>query len=194
VTYGIVSAKGRRDLELGEGNVQFQDFIQTDAAINPGNSGGPLINLRGELIGINTAIASNSGGNEGIGFSIPINMAMSVARQLMSHGVVERAFLGVHLDRDFSTSQAVRLGLPRKLGARVTNVTSGSPAELANILVDDIIVQFNGVSVDDDKHLQNIVFMTEVDVEIPVVVVRDRRPVHLTVKLANLRDFAVAAP
>ena len=86
VTYGILSAKGRSNLELGSKEIQIQDFFQTDAAINPGNSGGPLLNLRGEIIGINTAIASNSGGNEGIGFTIPINMAMLVAKQLVRNG------------------------------------------------------------------------------------------------------------
>ncbi len=111
VTYGIISAKGRRDLELGDGGVRYQDFMQTDAAINPGNSGGPLINLRGEVIGINTAIASNSGGNEGIGFSIPINMVMVIARQLIDHGTVNRAYLGVSLDSKFSADLGGRAGL-----------------------------------------------------------------------------------
>ncbi len=97
ITFGIVSATNRRDFELGEG-VEFQDFIQTDAAINPGNSGGPLINLRGEVIGMNTAIASNSGGNEGIGFSIPINLVMQIAKQLVERSSVTRAHLGVVLD------------------------------------------------------------------------------------------------
>ena len=95
VTYGIISAKGRRDLQLGVEGVRYQDFFQTDAAINPGNSGGPLLNLRGEVIGINTAIASSSGGNEGIGFTIPINIAMFVAKQLIDQGSVVRAMLGV---------------------------------------------------------------------------------------------------
>ncbi len=94
VTYGIISAKGRRDLDLGDGEVRYQDFMQTDAAINPGNSGGPLINLRGEVVGINTAIASNSGRNEGVGFSIPINMVMVVARQLIEHGSCEPSLPG----------------------------------------------------------------------------------------------------
>ncbi len=93
-TYGILSAKGRRNLELGSREIEIQDFFQTDAAINPGNSGGPLLNMRGEVIGINTAIASNSGGNEGIGFTIPINMAMYVADQLITRGKLNRARLG----------------------------------------------------------------------------------------------------
>ncbi len=116
VTFGIVSAKGRRDLELGE-DVKFQDFLQTDAAINPGNSGGPLISLRGEVIGMNTAIASNSGGSEGIGFTIPINMVMVIAKQLVERGSVARAYLGVTLDRNFNQTVASRLGLPRAIGA-----------------------------------------------------------------------------
>ena len=113
VTSGIISAKGRRDLKLGEQGVRLQDFLQTDAAINPGNSGGPLINMRGELVGMNTAIVSNSGGFEGIGFSIPINMVMMVARQLIEKGVVVCAFLGVTYDKEFDAAMATKLGLPR---------------------------------------------------------------------------------
>ena len=128
VSYGIVSAKGRRDLELGPQGVRFQDFIQTDAAINPGNSGGPLINLRGEVIGINTAIASNSGGSDGIGFSIPSKMAMKVVRDLIDYGEVQRGFLGVSLDARFSPMRAISLGLLRPHGARVSAITPGSPA------------------------------------------------------------------
>ena len=104
VTYGIISAKGRRDLQLGVEGVRYQDFFQTDAAINPGNSGGPLLNLRGEVIGINTAIASSSGGSEGIGFTIPINIAMFVAKQLIDQGVVVRAMLGVTCDSLYDDS------------------------------------------------------------------------------------------
>ncbi len=112
VTFGIISAKGRRDLELGD-EVHFQDFMQTDAAINPGNSGGPLLNLRGEVIGMNTAIASSSGGSEGIGFTIPVNMVKVVARQLVERGSVIRAYLGVGLDANFSPAKATSVGLRR---------------------------------------------------------------------------------
>src|SRR5205085_10072275 len=129
VTYGIISAKGRRDLELGDDSVRFQDFMQTDAAINPGNSGGPLINLRGEVVGMNTAIASSSGGNEGIGFTIPINMVMIIARQLVERGTVIRAYLGVALDSKFGPATAMSVGLMRPRGTRVTRITPGSPAE-----------------------------------------------------------------
>ena len=123
VSYGVVSALGRRDLELGPQGVRFQDFIQTDAAINPGNSGGPLINLRGEVIGINTAIASNSGGSDGIGFSIPIEMAMRVVRDLVDYGEVQRGFLGVSLDARFTSRKAISMGLERTYGARVSAIT-----------------------------------------------------------------------
>ena len=133
VTYGIISAKGRRDLVLGSDPVGIQDFLQTDAAINPGNSGGPLLNTRGEVIGLNTAIASNSGGNDGIGFSIPINIAIHVAQQLVSNGQLVRAYLGVRLDHSFRAAQACALGLPSLAGARVTGVTAGSPAESAGL-------------------------------------------------------------
>src|SRR5438552_3112620 len=113
VTYGIISAKGRRDLRLGDDGVQYQDFLQTDAAINPGNSGGPLLNLRGEVIGLNTAIASTSGANEGIGFAIPINMVMVIADQLIERGMVVRAFIGVRFDSTFGPTEAAQLGMSR---------------------------------------------------------------------------------
>jgi serine protease Do len=195
VTYGIISAKGRRDLELGDGGVRYQDFMQTDAAINPGNSGGPLINLRGEVIGINTAIASNSGGNEGIGFSIPVNLVMVIARQLIEHGSVNRAYLGVSLDSKFTAQAAIDLGLPRRTGARIVEVKPGSPAEVAQLQVGDVIVQFNGIRVEDDTHLVNIISFTEVDAEVPVVIYRNRQPLHLRVKV-GLRpaSFPTAQP
>lgn len=118
VTFGIISAKSRRSLKLGDKGVLNQDFIQTDAAINPGNSGGPLIDLNGRVVGINTAIASNSGGNEGIGFSIPSNLVSRVVDQLLEYGKVYRAYLGVKLDPDFDITKARALKLDRARGAR----------------------------------------------------------------------------
>lgn len=185
VTYGIISAKGRRDLELGDDGVRFQDFLQTDAAINPGNSGGPLLNLRGEVIGMNTAIASSSGGNEGIGFTIPINMAMSVATQLIERGAVVRAFLGVHLDSKFSPEAAVKLGLPRMQGARVSGITSGSPAELASIRVGDVILQFEGQRIEDDGHLVNLVSNTPVEKEVSLTIYREGKALPMRVKVGD---------
>jgi serine protease Do len=194
VTYGIISAKGRRDLELGDSRVKFQDFMQTDAAINPGNSGGPLVNLRGEVIGVNTAIASVHGGFEGIGFSIPINMFLHVARQLAEHGTVVRAFIGVNLDRDFGPSMAAELGLPRPTGAMVNAVTPGSPAERANLHVGDVILEFNHVNIDDDSHLVNVVGMTEVGKQVPLLVFRNRQTVHVNIELGDRAKFNLEQP
>jgi serine protease Do len=184
VTYGIISAKGRRNLELGERTLRYQDFLQTDAAINPGNSGGPLMNLRGQVIGVNTAIASNSGGNEGIGFSIPINMAIVVARQLVEQGSVARAFLGVRMDANFGPAAAARLGLPRPVGARVSAVTSGSPAEVAGVRAGDIILRFGDIEVEDDTHLVNLVSLTPIGEQVEIVVLRDGAAVKLPVSVS----------
>jgi serine protease Do len=193
VTFGIVSAKGRRELELGE-DVKFQDFIQTDAAINPGNSGGPLYNLRGELIGMNAAIASNSGGSEGIGFTIPINMALVVARQLVETGGVSRAYLGVTLDSKFDHAAAIRLGLLRPIGARVLAITDNSPAQLAKLQVDDVILEIAGVKIDNDSHLIGLVGVTEVGKELPLLVYRGGKPVQMQVKVAARSQFEKTTP
>lgn len=185
VTYGIISAKGRRDLRLGDDGVVYQDFLQTDAAINPGNSGGPLLNLRGEVIGLNTAIASASGGNEGIGFAIPINMVMLVAEQLIDKGSVSRAFLGVRLDAAFGPEAALRAGLARPQGARVSGVTKGSPAEAADLRVGDVILSFAGARIEDDNHLINLVSQTPVDREIDVRILRNGTIETVKVRVAS---------
>lgn len=192
VTYGIISAKGRRDLQLGDDGVTNQDFLQTDAAINPGNSGGPLLNLRGEVIGINTAIASSSGGSEGIGFTIPVNMAMVVADQLIDHGSVVRAYLGVQLDAVFTREEAAAAGLSRPEGARVTGVTPKSPAEKARLQLGDIILQYNDQKVDDDDHLINMVSLTPVNKEVELVIVRDSQTIRLRVRVGNRSELKPA--
>lgn len=189
VTFGIVSAKSRRDLELGEENVQFQDFIQTDAAINPGNSGGPLVNLRGEVVGINTAIASNSGGNDGIGFAIPMKMVVDISNQLIeNNGKVVRAFLGVHLDRNFTPVEAAQFGLSHPYGARVTRITDDSPAAAAKLEKDDIIVGFNGVTIEDDAHLINTVGLTQIDEKVEIKVLRNGKSVILKAQVTVRRN------
>ncbi len=191
VSFGIVSAKDRRNLLLNEkgDNVKYQDFIQTDAAINPGNSGGPLVNLRGEIVGINTAIASNSGRNEGIGFSIPINMISSVATQLIEKGKVRRAFLGVTLDSTYSRAKATRLGLPRRIGALVISITPNTPAESAKIQNGDVILSFNGQVIDDDSHLINVVGITPVGKEVKVVIFRAKKQVTLRLTVGDRSAF-----
>lgn len=190
VTFGIISAKGRRDLQLGDDRVRFQDFLQTDAAINPGNSGGPLANLRGEIIGINTAIASSSGGNEGIGFTIPINMARVIAKQLVQQGRVARAYLGVHLSRDFDPARSAdRLGLPSARGALVSGITPNSPAARAQIQNGDAIVKVNGQWIEDDDHLINMVSLLPVGEEINVTLIRNQEPLEIRVRVGKRTDF-----
>ncbi len=183
VSYGIISAKGRRNLELGTKEIVYQDFIQTDAAINPGNSGGPLMNLRGEVIGINTAIASNSGGNEGIGFSIPINLAMTVARQLVEKGELQKSYLGVSVERNFNSESNVEPGNARPRGAFVKVIKPNSPAELAGLRYGDVILEFDGLQVENDEHLVQLVGLTAMDKPIDVIIIRDGRKVRVAVQL-----------
>jgi serine protease Do len=189
VTFGIISAKGRRKLDLGEG-VKLQDFMQTDAAINPGNSGGPLLNLKGEVVGMNTAIASSSGGSEGIGFTIPINLVMTVAKQLIDHdGNVVRAYLGVSLDRQFTTVAATNAGLTRQRGTRISDITAKSPAQQAGLQVGDIILQFKGIPIENDDHLVDLVALTEVGREVELLVLRNRETLRVKVTVADRATF-----
>lgn len=192
VTLGIISAKGRRSLELPGRRIVNQDFLQTDAAINPGNSGGPLIDLDGRVIGINTAIASQGGGNEGIGFSIPSNLVQFVVNQLLETGHVRRGYLGVQLDDRFDFEAARRYGLDRRRGARVTKVMDNTPASLAGIRPDDIILNFDGFQVADEQDLINKVSVTPVNKQVRVVVLRGGKSVPLTVVLSEKPDKDVS--
>lgn len=188
VSYGIISATGRRNLDLGKSGVVYQDFFQTDAAINPGNSGGPLIDLNGQVIAVNTAIASNSGGNDGIGFAIPIRMALKVATDLIDHGKVQRAFLGVTLDSQYNASVAASLGLNTVFGARVLRVGSQTPASNAGIQVGDVILEFADEQVKSDSHLVLEVSQAPANRPLPLTVFRNGERVRLTVKLVASGD------
>ena len=192
VSYGIVSALGRRDLQLGDDGVRYQDFIQTDAAINPGNSGGPLINLHGEVVGINTAIASNSGHNEGIGFSIPIKMVLEISRQLVEQGKVTRGFLGVSLDASFTPDRAKAMGLETFYGARISGITPESPAEIAQLQVGDVILDFGGVQIQNDSHLVTQVSRTMLGQAIPLKVFRKGRLQDIKVVLQSREEFLIS--
>jgi serine protease Do len=189
ITMGIISAKGRRSLRLGgqadSSTVINQDFLQTDAAINPGNSGGPLIDTHGRVIGINTAIASNSGGNEGIGFSIPSNLVRFVVEQLIEHGQVKRAFLGVALDEDFTAEEAFRLKLDRPKGARVTEVYANTPAERAKLRYNDVILRFDGYDIEDQNHLIHLVSLTPLDKRVRLEVFRAGKLINVHVELTD---------
>jgi serine protease Do len=186
VTYGIISAKGRRSLSLGAaGAMTNQEFLQTDAAINPGNSGGPLIDLRGRLVGINTAIASNSGGNEGIAFSIPSNLVKHISEQLLENGTVKRAFLGVKLDPDMTSATASRLHLNRVRGARIVEVYAKTPASQAGLKPDDVVIRMNDIEVVDHDHLINLVSLTAVGTEIELTILRDGKSMKTRVLLSD---------
>jgi serine protease Do len=188
VTRGIVSAKGRHNLDLGDNELLLQDFLQTDAAINPGNSGGPLVNLRGEVVGLNTAIASSSGGNEGIGFSIPINIVARIARQLVESNAVTRGYLGVTLDSKFDEKQAADLGLHQLLGARVSGVQPNTPAQRSDLRVNDVILEFNGVQVENEGHLRGLIKLTEVGKPVSMVIYRDGQTAQLSVDVGDMKD------
>jgi serine protease Do len=184
VTFGIVSAIGRHDLDLPD-EIRYQDFIQTDAAINPGNSGGPLVNLRGQVVAVNTAIATNTGGFNGIGFAIPINMVMQIAQQLASHGYVTRSEMGVTLE-PFKPEVATSLGLATPRGARIKQVFPDSPASEARLQSGDVVLEFDGVTVEGDGHLPNLVNLVPVGKSVPVVIFRDRKTFTVNVRLREL--------
>ena len=188
ITHGIISARGRRNLPFGGGrSVVNQDFLQTDAAINPGNSGGPLVNLYGEVVGINTAIASNSGGNEGIGFSIPINLVKTVVNRILEDGKVERGFLGVVLleASEFGASRAAELGLERPRGALVVRVSPNTPASRADMRPGDVVLEFNGVEIEDQAHLINLVSLARIGEKAALVIWRNQRRMTIEVVLGD---------
>jgi serine protease Do len=182
VTAGIVSAKGRY---LGQGS--YDQFIQTDAAINPGNSGGPLINLRGEVVGINTAIFSRTGGNIGIGFAIPINLAKELLPELEAKGKVTRGWLGVLIQK-VTPDIAESLGLAKPEGALVADVMQDSPAAEAGIKVGDIIIEFDGHTIKDSNELPLLVARTPVGKVVKVKLLRNNNPVTVEVKIGELKE------
>jgi len=181
ITAGIVSAKGRSIM----GGNQFEDFIQTDAAINPGNSGGPLVNLEGEVVGINTAIFSNSGGYMGIGFAIPINMARHVLESLISEGRVIRGWLGVGI-QDLTEEMAKSFGHPSTEGALVGHIQDGSPAQDAGIQQGDIIIQLNNESILNVNQLRHSVAALKPKETAKIKVVRDGKEKVINVRIGEL--------
>lgn len=187
VTAGIISARGR-DINAGP----YDDFIQTDASINRGNSGGPMFNMDGEVIGINTAIFSPSGGSVGIGFSIPSNAAQVVINQLIKHGEVSRGWLGVHI-QVVTDSIAETLGMKKAEGALVASVIEDGPAAQAGIKARDVILEFDGKRVNEMRKLPRIVAATEVEKAVKVKVWRDGRIKMLSVMIGRLDDKAVVA-
>jgi serine protease Do len=195
VTAGIISAKSR-----GMGITEREDFLQTDAAINPGNSGGPLVNLRGEVIGINTAISTRGGGSDGVGFAVPINLARWVGTQLVEKGSVQRAFLGLSIQQ-VSSDLSKQFGLNAVQGALVTEVRPDSAAAKAGVQVGDVVVEFDGRPIHDPRDLQNVVERSSLDQPHKLTVLRNGERLTLDVKLQPMpqtltasRDSAEPAP
>jgi serine protease Do len=188
VTMGIISAVGRANM----GIVDYEDFIQTDAAINPGNSGGALVNLRGQLIGINTAIFSQSGGYMGIGFAIPSNMARSVMTSLIKHGKVVRGWMGVSI-QDVSPDLAREFGVPEGKGALVADVLEDGPAAKARLERGDVIVAYNGAPISDPSRLRAMVAETAPGTTVTVTVVREKQQREVKVTIEELPKEKLSA-
>jgi serine protease DegQ len=185
VTSGIVSALGRSGLNPRA----FEDFIQTDASINPGNSGGALVNLKGELVGINSAIISRTGGNVGIGFAIPVNLARAIMQQLIETGSVRRGLLGVNI-QDVTPDIAATLELPGNSGALVSQVNPDSAAERAGIQIEDVIVSINGARLRDSGSLRNAIGLLPPGEEVTVGLIRDGREQTVKAVLGELEQAA----
>lgn len=190
VTMGIISAVGRANVGIAD----YEDFIQTDAAINPGNSGGPLVNIKGELIGINTAIFSKSGGYQGIGFAVPSNMVRLVMDQLVKQGKVTRGWLGVTI-QELTPEISQKFGLKNSKGALVGDIAKGSPAEKAGMMRGDIILKFNGKEVKDVGSLRNMVAQSKVGTQVSIKILRGGREYNLNALIVELpKEIAGAMP
>ncbi|MGR9092072.1 MAG: DegQ family serine endoprotease [Gammaproteobacteria bacterium] len=184
VTSGIISALARRGL----GITGYDDLIQTDASINPGNSGGALVNLRGELVGINTAIYSQSGGNIGIGFAIPINMVSRITEQLVAHGEVHRGFLGAQL-QDLDPDLAEAFGIKARTGAVLVNIIEDSPAAEAGLQPGDVVIEVDGKAVESAASLRNQVGLSRVGEKLTLTFIREGKRRNIKIKVAE-RDTA----
>jgi serine protease Do len=180
VSVGVVSAMGRSKV----GIANYENFIQTDAAINPGNSGGPLLNIDGEIIGINTAIFTRTGGYQGIGFAIPVNMAKAVLRDLIDKGKVTRGWLGVAI-QDMNASLAEQFGVAVTEGVLISDIHPDSPAKEASFERGDILIEYDNKAMSDVNQLRNIVAQTDVGKEVKVKVLRKGNETVLTVKIGE---------
>ncbi len=184
VTAGIVSAKGRTNL-ASQSDERFEDYIQTDAAINKGNSGGPLVNLEGEVVGINSQIATPTGGSVGIGFSIPSTIARSVMEMIVRHGKVQRGWVGIAMDPvTEQVSRQVGAGI-RGDGAVITQVVPGGPAAAAGLRLGDIVVRFNGRAIDTPNRLRNAIAFTEPGTAAVMDVLRGGQSVRVEIEVAD---------
>jgi serine protease Do len=184
VTQGIISAKHRRGVT---DPTSYQDFLQTDAAINPGNSGGPLLNLYGQVIGVNAAIATESGGFEGIGFTIPSNMARFISQTLIARGKIARGWIGVTM-RDLTPELAKAAHVETLKGALVVDVAKEGPADKAGLKKNDVVIAYRGKEVTDTNELRNLVAETPIGTESKITILREGKKEELTVKIGSLDE------
>ena len=185
VTLGIISAKGRHGMRLGR--IYYQNFLQTDAAINPGNSGGPLVNIQGEVVGVNTAIVTQTGQYAGVSFAIPASLARKIADILIKEGEVTRGWLGVQI-QEMSTGLAKSFGLDDTEGALITEVVPDSPAAKAKFKAGDIILEMNGEPIKNPNQLQQLVTFTPPETKVTFKVWRDRKAIEREVQLGQLKE------
>ncbi|NIA23459.1 MAG: Do family serine endopeptidase [Proteobacteria bacterium] len=186
LTLGVISGKGRENLNINKGPV-YQDFLQTDASINPGNSGGPLLNIKGEVVGINSAILSTSGGNIGIGFAVPINMAKNIVAQLKKNGKIERGYIGIY-PQNLTDELAKAFNLDNTNGVLVRDIIKNSPAERAGLKSGDIIITFDGKDIKDANQFSMLVAATHIGKKVPVLIIRNGDRKTITVKIGKLNE------
>lgn len=188
VTHGIISARDRGQVTLGN-TIRIKEFLQTDAAINPGSSGGPLIDLNGDIVGINTAIASHNGSNSGVAFSIPSNLVKRVMTQLLQQGSVQRGYLGMQLALTFDPNDALKLGMDRVKGALVEKVYQNTPAGDAGLQSNDVILQVENIAIRNENHLINLISSLSPGQRVRLQVWRNRQTTTLD---AVVGDWAKA--
>ena len=187
VTHGIISARGRGQISLGD-KIRIKDFLQTDASINPGSSGGPLVNLNGEVVGINTAIASPSGSSSGVAFSIPSNLCRRIVQDLLDKGQVTRGYLGLQVSSSFEPFEAANLGLDRAWGAMVEAVIPGEPAAQGGLQAGDVILELDNLAIRNENHFINEISFLPPGKNIVLVIWRDRRRHAVSMVVAAWRE------
>jgi S1-C subfamily serine protease len=192
VTHGIISARERGQISLGN-TIRIKDFLQTDAAINPGSSGGPLADLNGRVIGINTAIASNSGSNTGVAFSIPINLAKDIVQQLLERGAVSRGYLGLQVGGALDVAEAERLGLTRLQGAIVERVYEQSPALAAGLKSGDVILEVDQAVIRNENHFINLISGITPGKRVRMTVWRNRQAIYLEAVIGDWAQVQTSA-
>ncbi|MDR2706615.1 MAG: trypsin-like peptidase domain-containing protein [Planctomycetaceae bacterium] len=181
VSMGIIGAVNRRNIPATNGTTPRIGFFQTDAAINPGSSGGPLLNLRGEVIGLVTAIATQGGGDDGVAFALPIKSVLRIAEQLVRNGTVVKPHIGLGFDPEFSAEKRKTLGIDRQIGARINRVVPDTPASQTGLRIGDVILSFDGIEIEDDTHIVHLVALAEIDKPVKITINRDGNTLELSI-------------